>query len=94
MDKHATVEVLMETVFSMQRGYKEDNWGNPVSSVWDTVIFFVSDLIFLTCRDMLQGITPYLFSSYLIPLELNCIFLFFLSLRRLQLLHMSKTLMF
>jgi hypothetical protein len=30
----ATIELLLETVFStrsMQRGYKEDNWGGPVS---------------------------------------------------------------
>jgi hypothetical protein len=34
MSTHATIELLLETVFStgsMQRGYKEDNWGNPVS---------------------------------------------------------------
>jgi hypothetical protein len=31
---HATIELLLETVFStwsMQRGYKEDSWGDPVS---------------------------------------------------------------
>jgi hypothetical protein len=33
--KHAsiTIELLLETVFpsqSLQSGYKEDNWGNPV----------------------------------------------------------------
>jgi hypothetical protein len=31
---HATIELLLETVFSVQsvqRGYKEDNWGDPVS---------------------------------------------------------------
>jgi hypothetical protein len=31
---HSTLELLLETVFStrfMQRGYKGDNWGNPVS---------------------------------------------------------------
>jgi hypothetical protein len=30
-DTHATIEVLLETVFStrsVQSGYKEDNWGN------------------------------------------------------------------
>jgi hypothetical protein len=40
MDKHATTQVLLETVFStqsMQRGYKEDNRGNQVSSVWEAV---------------------------------------------------------
>jgi hypothetical protein len=39
-DTHATVEVLLETVFStrsVQRGYKEDKWGNWVSSVWEAV---------------------------------------------------------
>jgi hypothetical protein len=35
--KHAstTIELLLETVFStrsVQRGYKEDNWGDPVAS--------------------------------------------------------------
>jgi hypothetical protein len=35
-DTLATIEVLMETVFStrsVQRGYKEGNWGNQVSSI-------------------------------------------------------------
>jgi hypothetical protein len=35
-DTHATIEVLLETVFSsrsVQRGYEEDNWGNQVSWV-------------------------------------------------------------
>jgi hypothetical protein len=35
-DTHATIEVLFEAVFStrsMQRGYKEENWGNQVSSL-------------------------------------------------------------
>jgi hypothetical protein len=35
-DTHAITEVLFETVFStrsVQRGYKEENWGNRVSSV-------------------------------------------------------------
>jgi hypothetical protein len=39
-DKHATIEVLLETVFStqsVQMGYKEDNWGNRVSSVRKSV---------------------------------------------------------
>jgi hypothetical protein len=39
-DTHATIEVLLETVFStqsVQRGYKEDNWGNRVSSVQEAV---------------------------------------------------------
>jgi hypothetical protein len=39
-DKHATIEVLLETVFStmfVQRGYKEDSWGNRVSSVRESV---------------------------------------------------------
>jgi hypothetical protein len=39
-DMHATIEVLLETVFStrsLHRGYKEDNWGNQVSSVWESV---------------------------------------------------------
>jgi hypothetical protein len=39
-DKHATIGVLLETVFSTrsdQRGCKEDNWGNRVSSVWEFV---------------------------------------------------------
>jgi hypothetical protein len=39
-DKHATIEVLLETVFSIQsaqRGYKEDNWGNRVSSVRESM---------------------------------------------------------
>jgi hypothetical protein len=44
--KHAstTIELLLEMVFctqSMQRGYKEDNWGDPVSlelsSTWEAV---------------------------------------------------------
>jgi hypothetical protein len=32
---HTTTELLLETVFytqSMQRGYKEDNWGSQLSS--------------------------------------------------------------
>jgi hypothetical protein len=40
MDTHAKIEVLLETVFStwsVQRGYKDDNWGNQVSSVWKSV---------------------------------------------------------
>jgi hypothetical protein len=39
-DKHATIKVLLETVFStrsMPRSYKEDSWGNRVSSVWKAV---------------------------------------------------------
>jgi hypothetical protein len=39
-DTHATIEVLLEKVFftrSVQRGYKEDNWGNRVRSVWESV---------------------------------------------------------
>jgi hypothetical protein len=39
-DMHATVEVLLETMFptrSVQRGYKENNWGNRVSSVLESV---------------------------------------------------------
>jgi hypothetical protein len=35
-DTHATIEVLLETVFStrsVQRGFKEDKWGYRVSSV-------------------------------------------------------------
>jgi hypothetical protein len=31
---HTTIELLLETVFSarsMQSGYKEDSWGEPVS---------------------------------------------------------------
>jgi hypothetical protein len=34
MNMHATIELLLETVFCtqcVQRGYKEDNWGIPVS---------------------------------------------------------------
>jgi hypothetical protein len=34
MNTHATIELLLETVFSnqsVQRGYKEDNWGDQVS---------------------------------------------------------------
>jgi hypothetical protein len=41
LDTHATKEGLLETVFptwSMQKGYKEDNWGNEVSSVWDAAM--------------------------------------------------------
>jgi hypothetical protein len=40
-DKHATIEVMLETVFftwSVQRGYKEDNRGDRVSSVWKSVM--------------------------------------------------------
>jgi hypothetical protein len=39
-DTHATMEVLLETVFStrsMQRCYEEDNWGNRVISVREGV---------------------------------------------------------
>jgi hypothetical protein len=39
-DRHATIKVLLETVFStraMPRSYKEDNWGNQVSSVLEAV---------------------------------------------------------
>jgi hypothetical protein len=37
ISKHAstTIELLLETLFSIwsvQSGYKEDNWGNPVSN--------------------------------------------------------------
>jgi hypothetical protein len=35
-DTHATIEVLLEAVFSTQteqRGYKEGNWGNQISFV-------------------------------------------------------------
>jgi hypothetical protein len=39
-EKHLTKEVLIETAFctrSVQRGYKEDSWGNGVSSVRESV---------------------------------------------------------
>jgi hypothetical protein len=39
-DTYANVEVLLETVFftrSVQRSYKEDNWDNQVSSVWESL---------------------------------------------------------
>jgi hypothetical protein len=39
-DMHAIREVLLEKVFStwsVQRGYKEGNWANQVSSVWEAV---------------------------------------------------------
>jgi hypothetical protein len=39
-DNHAKIEVLLTTVFStqsVQRGYKEDKWGNRVSSVQKSV---------------------------------------------------------
>jgi hypothetical protein len=39
-DTHATIEGLLETVFSVwqvQRDYKEDNWGNQVSSVQESM---------------------------------------------------------
>jgi hypothetical protein len=39
-DSHATIEVLLGTVFSspsVQRGYREDKWGNRVSSVQESV---------------------------------------------------------
>jgi hypothetical protein len=39
-DKHSTLEILLEMVFSIlsvQMGYKEDNRGNQVSSVWGAV---------------------------------------------------------
>jgi hypothetical protein len=39
-DTHTTIEVLLETMFSTQSvemGYKEDNWGNRVSSVGESV---------------------------------------------------------
>jgi hypothetical protein len=34
MNMHASIELLLETVFStqsMQQGYKEDDWGDPAS---------------------------------------------------------------
>jgi hypothetical protein len=37
---NATTEILLETMFStrsVQRGYKEDNWSNRVSSIWESV---------------------------------------------------------
>jgi hypothetical protein len=37
---HATIEVVLETEFSIrsvQRGYKEDNWSNRVCSVRESV---------------------------------------------------------
>jgi hypothetical protein len=40
MDTHATIEVLLETLFFirfMQRSYQEDNWDNQVSSVRGSV---------------------------------------------------------
>jgi hypothetical protein len=40
MDKHATIDVFLETVFStlfMQRDYKEDNGGNRVIPVREPV---------------------------------------------------------
>jgi hypothetical protein len=39
-DKNAKIEVLLETVFftlSMQKVYKENNWGNRVGSVRESV---------------------------------------------------------
>jgi hypothetical protein len=39
-DTHATIKVLLETVFSTRyvpRSFKEDNWGNQVSSIWEAV---------------------------------------------------------
>jgi hypothetical protein len=39
-DTHETIEVPLETVFStrsVQRGFEEDNWGNRVSSVRESV---------------------------------------------------------
>jgi hypothetical protein len=39
-DTHATIEVLLETVFStwsVLRSYKEDNWSNRISFVWESV---------------------------------------------------------
>jgi hypothetical protein len=39
-DSHATIEELLETGFSaqsVQRGYKEDKWGDRVSSVRESV---------------------------------------------------------
>jgi hypothetical protein len=39
-DKHATIQILVETVFStpsVQRGYKEDCCGNRVGSVRESV---------------------------------------------------------
>jgi hypothetical protein len=39
-DTQAIIELLLEMVFStmsVQRGYKEDNLGNQVSSVWESV---------------------------------------------------------
>jgi hypothetical protein len=40
MDKPAAIEVLLETVFfsrSVRRGYKEDDWGNRVTSIREAV---------------------------------------------------------
>jgi hypothetical protein len=39
-DKHATIEMLLKTVFStrsMQTGYKKNNWGNREISVRQSV---------------------------------------------------------
>jgi hypothetical protein len=39
-DRHAILEVLLESVFStrsVERGYKKDNWGNRESSVRESV---------------------------------------------------------
>jgi hypothetical protein len=39
-DTHATIELLLETVFStrsVQRGYEEDSWGNRVISLLEKV---------------------------------------------------------
>jgi hypothetical protein len=37
---HVTIEVLLQTMFStrsVSTSYKEDNWRNQVSSVWEAV---------------------------------------------------------
>jgi hypothetical protein len=48
MDMRATNEVLLETVLYTRSGYKEDNWGNQVSSVRECVKLgrppFIEDL--------------------------------------------------
>jgi hypothetical protein len=39
-DTHATIEVLLEMVFSIrsvERGYKKNNWGNRISLVGESV---------------------------------------------------------
>jgi hypothetical protein len=45
MITHITIELLLETVFitrSVQSGYKEDNWGDPINPITNSTLSIVT----------------------------------------------------